>query len=227
MNKTAKSTDHGAKGRLARAQVASLLGVSDEEVAMMDGHQLHPTRTSSRVWQYRSDEVRAVLLQRAGLTERSSANGDPDDETAATVFALFEAKKSLPKVVMTTKKSPRTIWQLRAEYDEMRRSLLVPPRVLGQLATVLGRQVRQVDDLMPALCSALDARFEEGRVDSLEFGQVLDPATGKFRPVQPRKNPAPVSAPVQQAKPEQAGNGQHAEDGKPADALQGANDGEE
>lgn len=184
-----KSTNHSTTRKLSRAQVAKVLGVQDHEVAAMDGHQLHPARSSSRVWQYDVDEVGAVLQQRAAI---SKAPAEPDGATTAAVFALFEAKKTLPKIVVATQQPLSVVVDLRNKYDEWHRSITITASGVRRLCALLGQEFHKARELYPAVRRALEARLEEGRADCLDFGEVLDPVTGQLRPVGPKKTATPA-----------------------------------
>lgn len=189
-----KSTNQSATRKLSRAQVAKVLGVQDHEVAAMDGRQLHPTRSSSRAWQYDADEVGAVLHKKGETQTRSKSVTEPDGASTAAVFALFEARKSLPKVVVATQQPVSVVVDLRNQYDEMRGSITITPSGVRRLRAMLGQDFHNIRELFSAVRRALDARLEEGRADCLEFGEVLDPATGQLRPVAPKKAAADAIA---------------------------------
>jgi hypothetical protein len=172
---------------LSRSQVAVLLGATDRQVAKMDGRQLHPTRAPDRVWRYDPAEVRALLSGPGAASERGAPRALVDGEVTAEVFALFEAGKPLPQVAIATKQTAATIMQLRAEYDAMVGGLLLRADTVADLRTLAGADARTPRDLVAAIRRALDARFEEGRADAQDFGEVLDPATGQLRRVEPKK----------------------------------------
>lgn len=181
------SISPAARG-ITRSQVAELLGVSDRDVAKMDGRQLHPTRAPDRVWRYDLTEVRE-LIDKRGAGGRAEAP-EPDGETTAAVFTLFAARKPLTKVVVATKKPAGVVSHLRTLYDDMRGSLTIPASVLAELRKVLRAELRKPADLVAAILAALELRFEEGRADAHDFGQVLDPSTGQLRPVTVRQDSA-------------------------------------
>ena len=79
---------------LSRNQVAEILGVTDREVARMDGRQLHPTRAHDRVWRYDLAEVR-TLMARSTLESTGLDGPEPDGETTAKAFKLFGQRKPL------------------------------------------------------------------------------------------------------------------------------------
>ena len=180
-----KSTNHSTTRRLSRAQVAKVLGVQDHEVAAMDGRQLHPTRSKCRVWQYDADEVGAVMQQRTATLPKPTA--EPDGASTAAVFALFAAKRSVPKVVVATQQPLSVVADLRYKYDEWHRSITLTASAIRQLCALLGQEFHTLQELFPAVRRALEARLEEGRADCLDFGEVLDPVTGQLRPVGPKK----------------------------------------
>lgn len=179
-----KSTSHSTTRKLSRAQVAKIMGVPDYEVAAMDGQQLHPIRSRSRVWQYDVDEVGAAMKQK--MAALSKTHAEPDGATMAAVFALFEAKVSLPKIVVKTQQPLSLVVELRSKYDEWHKSVTISASAVRQLCALLGQEFHNARGLYPAVRRALEARLEEGRADCLEFGEVLDPITGKPRPVGPK-----------------------------------------
>ena len=187
-----KRTNHSTTKKLSRAQVAKVLGVQDYEVAAMDGKLLHPTRAKNRVWHYDVDEVGAVMQKRSAALSKASA--EPDGASQASVFALFAAKKSVPKVVVATKQPLSVVADLRHKYDEWQGSITITASGIRQLCALLGQEFHTSHELYPAVRRALEARLEEGRADCLEFGEVTDPVTGKLRPVGPKKTTTEVIA---------------------------------
>lgn len=183
---------------LTRQQVAEFLGVTDREVARMDGRQLHPTRAPDRVWRYDVAEVKELLAREMlNDVDRRDAT-DVDGETTATVFALFAARKPLAKVVIATRQPANVIKRLRAQYDDLRNSVTISPTLASELSATLGQPFRDGRDMLAAVRRALEIRFDEGRADAHEFGQVLDPSTGKLRPVAP---PSEATGPQQRSAP--------------------------
>lgn len=164
---------------LTRGQVAELLGIPESEVGRMDGRLLHPVRTGDRRWLYELSELR-------GLLDRSNGplRGSPvvTGETAAAVFELFEAGKSLPQVVIATKQAPLAVENLRVAYDRMARSMALPADAVSQLRSLIGIEFR-ADTLVKAVQVALSRVFREGREDGADFGVVRDPKTGEMRPI--------------------------------------------
>lgn len=181
-----KPVSPAARG-LSRSQVAELLGMSDREVAKMDGRQLHPTRAPDRVWRYDPAEVRALLVSALGGGDKAGLRPLVDGEITAAVFALFEAGKSLPQVAIATRQTATTIMHLRGEYDGMVGGLLLPTDAAAELRTLAGADARSAHDLVAALRRAFDARFEEGRAEAQDFGEILDPSTGSLRRVEPKR----------------------------------------
>jgi transcriptional regulator with XRE-family HTH domain len=166
---------------LTRAQVAELLGVTDRDVVKMHGRQLHPAHASNRLWLYEPREVRALLTGRPAAA--GNENTEPDGSVTAAAFALFGARKPLPAVVVELKVNASTALRLRAEYDEMRGSLLLPTGTVKQLRSVVGGDFRTPQELVAMLRDALEARFDDGWNEAQNCGAVVDPATGKLRPV--------------------------------------------
>lgn len=177
---------------LTRTQVAQLLEISDREVAKLDGRQLHPSRAPNRAWLYDPAEVRSVLMNAAAI-QTTELDGD----VTAAAFAMFEARKSLPKVVVALKAPAHVVMRLREQYDRMRGSLTLAGTALSALKRLLGESaLRDGNDVISATQRALEAKLEEGRLDATEFGVVLDETTGKMRPVVPlaRSAAAPVAS---------------------------------
>lgn len=176
----------------------------------MDGGRLHPIRGADRVWRYPIDEVRQ-LLQPAG---------EPglDGETAAAAFAMFESRKSVAKVVVALKRPPAMIIGLRREYDDMKNSLILPRVVVIDLRRMLGRDFRNGRELVEAIRDALDRSYQEGRSEAEECGRVLDPMTGKMRPVRFSDEDRPAQLSVPPSLPAEPGSGEA--DGSPGGSPQ-------
>jgi len=168
-----------ARRGLTRAQAAELLGVTEREVSRMDGRLLHPVRTADRRYLYDLAEVRAILARSGG---NDGARPIVSGETAAAVFELFEGGKTLPQVVIQTKETPTTISYLRAEYDRMVRSMVLPAETVSKLRQMLGVEFRP-DSLPDAVQHAISESFREGQTDATVLGEVLDRTTGKMRQI--------------------------------------------
>lgn len=205
----ARRSDSPAARGLSRSQAAEILGMTDREVAKLDGRQLHPTRAADRVWRYDPAEVRALLLNAAPGAPGASMRAAADGDVTAAVFALFEVAKTLPQVAITTKQTAATIIQLRAEYDAMNGSLVLLPDTVRELRLLTGTDARTGPEVVAAVRRALDARFEEGRADAHDFGEVLDPSTGELRKVPPRTRVEPKKGDGDE--PEDGGGGDHVE----------------
>lgn len=176
---------------LTRLQVAELLGITDRDVARMDGRQLHPTRALDRAWRYDAREVRALMLN--GPDARSAADApEPDGEVTAAAFALFQARKATYTAVIELRQPASVVQRLRAQYDDMRGSLALPAAVVGELRGSLERPFSTPRQLVEAVRDALEARFDEGRAEAQDCGAVLDPVSGKLRPVMPRQAELPA-----------------------------------
>ena len=87
--------------------------------------------------------------------------------------------------MIATKQTPATITHLRGEYDRMTGGLVISPDALGEIRSLVG-DATTGPALVQAIRRALDARFAEGCAEAQDFGEVLDPATGTLRRVQPR-----------------------------------------
>ena len=176
---------------LSRAQVAELLAISDVEVEKMHGRQLHPTRTTDRMWRYEIAEVRALILRSCREAEKLSEQPKIviDGETTAKVFDLFDARRPLTKIVVMTRQPADVIMKARAQYDEMRGSLTLLKSAVTALQALLGQGFRTSPELLAATRSALRKQFDEGFADANEYGVVLNTETGQMRPVVPRDAP--------------------------------------
>jgi hypothetical protein len=172
---------------MGRAQVAELLGVTEHDVAKLDGKQLHPTRASDRSWKYDPGEVRDLIDARLGVTAPRLTSG-ADGETTAAVFALFEEKQREPQVVIATKQTAATITALRAEYDRMIGSLTLDGDAVSELAAILGKSPASGPELVALVRARLDAARREALEEAMDFGEVVDHRTGE------RKRVAPAAA---------------------------------
>lgn len=171
--------------RLTRSQVSALLNMSPREVAKLDGRQLHPTRSSDRTWRYDCAEVRALLAPGSfGHTFDAKGHGIDGDMTAK-VFQHFLKRTPLAKVAVETKQTAQALQYLRAQYDELRGSITLPRKVIVELKDLVCQNFSTAPALLSAVRFALQARFEEGRADAHDFGQILDQTTGQLRPVSP------------------------------------------
>lgn len=184
-----KKVDSPTARGLSRAQVAEMLGVSDREVAKMDGRQLHPTRAPDRMWRYEIAEVRALVEVRgtASLAAPSEIEPAIEGKLSAAVFKLFEARKSLPKIVIATEQNPDTITALHGRYEKMRGLLVLPKAIVAEIHGMVDQAFATPRELVESLRTSLRSRFEQGLSEAHEFGQVTDPQTGKLRPVAPPK----------------------------------------
>jgi hypothetical protein len=169
---------------MGRAQVAELLGVTEHDVAKLDGKQLHPTRASDRSWKYEPGEVRALIDARLGLGGHRDVSG-ADGDTTAAVFALFEEKQREPQVVIATKQTAATITALRVEYDRMIGSLTLDGDVMGELGAVLGKVPATGTELVALVRARLEAARREALEEAMDFGEVVDPRTGERKRVAP------------------------------------------
>ncbi len=175
---------------LTRSQVADILGVTDRDVARMDGRQLHPTRTADRAWRYDAREVRAYLVSTVAA-RIADVHPEADGDTTAAAFTLFQTRKATASAVIELRQPVSVVLRLREQYDEMRGSLTLPASVLAELRACLEQGFSTPRALVKAVREALEARFDEGRAEAQDCGAVLDPATGKLRPVMPRAPRAP------------------------------------
>lgn len=162
-----KDVDQPTARWLTRAQVAELLGVADQEVAKMDGQQLHPLRAPDRVWRYPPSEVRALLVP---------GSGEITGSVAAQVFARFEANEPLAKIVIATEQLPATVLELRSQYAELAEGFVVPRQTAEDLSQIVGARVRCAAELVVAMRNALD--------EASGCGQILDRETGQYRRVE-------------------------------------------
>lgn len=167
---------------LKRTQVAVVLGLSNEQVAKMDGHELHPGRAKNRSWHYNADEVCAVLRKGMSSASPIAKMAEPDGKTTAAVFELFAARKSLVRVVIATKTAPGVVLALRHQYDALRGDMTFTREMVEQAKTLLDQPLRKGSHIVPALQRALDANFEAGRAQA-RLDRKLRETIGQQRPV--------------------------------------------
>ena len=173
---------------LTRRQVAALLGVSETEVKARDNEAFHPTKGADGSWRYPPEEVAAVLR---GLVAGDSG-AEPTGAVCAAAFELFEAGKKLPEVVIALKQPPALVRSLRSEYDVMAASLTITPVSVAHMAQALRTPIRDEAQLV-SLVADLGERFsreyqrgyDAGFADANDLGEIVDPLTGKPRPLKP------------------------------------------
>jgi hypothetical protein len=171
----------------SRLQVAALLGVSEDEVEAMHGHDLHPWQEKDRRWRYRPEEVARVVLARNAADPRSQG------KVAAAVFKLFKEGRNLADIVIETEQPTAEVKRLHAEYSALAGSLLVSRESVEALRASLGAPATATGD---ALATAVTREFErrlargreEGRAEAEaeDCGEVVDLKTGERRRVPPR-----------------------------------------
>jgi hypothetical protein len=173
---------------LTRRQVAALLGVSETEVKARDNEAFHPTKGADGSWRYPPEEVAAVLR---GLVVGDSG-AEPTGAVCAAAFELFQAEKKLPEVVIALKQPPALVRSLRSEYDVMAASLTITPVSVAHMAQALRTPIRDEAQLV-LLIADLGERFsreyqrgyDAGFADANDLGEIVDPLTGKPRPLKP------------------------------------------
>lgn len=169
--------------KLTRRQVAAVLAISEAEVRSKDNEILHPTKGSDGSWVYAAEEVGFVA--RGG---DSPANVPPTGATCAMAFELFAAGKSMSEVVIALKQQPAAVRTLRAEYDSMVGCLTLSKATVMLLEKASRSSVRdeqQLLDLIGGLRRECEAAYQEGYSDAGDWGEVLDPRTGKMKPLNP------------------------------------------
>ncbi len=173
---------------LTRRQVAALLGVSESEVKARDNVALHPIKGADGSWRYPPEEIAAILR---GLVVGDST-AEPSGAVCAAAFELFDAGKNLPSVVITLKQSPALVRSLRSEYDVMAASLTVTPASVAHIAQALGTPIRDeaqlvllIADLRERFGQEYQRGYDAGLADANDLGEIVDPITGKPRPLKP------------------------------------------
>jgi hypothetical protein len=173
---------------LTRRQVAALLGVSETEVKARDNEAFHPTKGADGSWRYPPEEVAAVLR---GLVVADSG-AEPPGAVCAAAFELFEAGKKLPEVVIALKQPPALVRSLRSEYDVMAASLTITPASVAHMAQALRTPIRDevhlvslVADLGERFSREYQRGYDAGFADASDLGEIVDPITGKSRPLKP------------------------------------------
>jgi hypothetical protein len=171
---------------LSRRQVAALLDVSEAEVKTRDNLTFHPSKAADGSYRYKPQEVAAVL--------RGIAGGDPGAEPNGAVcgaaFELFKDGKSLPEAVIALKQVPSVIRGLRVEYDAMTLCLTIGQPSIETLAKILRGRPRDeahLVELVTALSEQLGTEYrrghEDGVAEATDLGEIVDPSTGKKRPL--------------------------------------------
>jgi hypothetical protein len=162
---------------LARPQVAALAGVTEEQVEVMHGRDLHPVRAKDRSWRYPPREVAALV-----------AGGSTDGVVTAKVFSLFKQNVPMADVVIQTQQTVVRVKDLRAEYDELVGGLHLEAAAVAALGDLLGADTKSSSAaLLAAVKRRLEERFREGfregQDDVEDFGEVVDAETGERRRV--------------------------------------------
>jgi hypothetical protein len=171
---------------LSRRQVAAILKLTEAQVRADDNVVFHPTKAPDGSWKYAPEEVAAVLH---GGVDGDTA-GDASGAVCAAAFALFRAGKALADAVIELKQPPAVIRRLRAEYDLMAGCLTLDRSTLEALAKVLRGQPRDQANLVE-MVAALSERvrvehergYAAGLTEATDLGEIVDPATGKCRPL--------------------------------------------
>jgi hypothetical protein len=171
---------------LTRRQTAALLGVPEAEVKARDNEAFHPVKGPDGGWRYQPEEVAVVL--RGAFGDRPGA--EPTGSVCADAFELFQAGKKLTEVVIALKQPPALVRSLRAEFDAMALSLTIAPTSVETMAKVLGTTIRDEAHLV-ALVEAFSDRlrleyrngYGAGMTDANDLGEIVDPGTGKKRPL--------------------------------------------
>jgi hypothetical protein len=174
--------------KLTRSQAAAVLKLTEDDLKQRDGRDLHPQRGRDGSWLYEVSEVTALLTGAA----TTSATAEHDVLTAAS-FELFEKHVPLQRVAIQLKKSATTIMTLRKEYDALTGTLSFSREHRDRLMMVLGvpmHDPNQVIDRIAALAARVrgigsGAAASPDEEAGLDFGEVVDPATGERRSISP------------------------------------------
>jgi hypothetical protein len=173
---------------LTRRQVAALLGVSEGEIKARDNMAFHPVKGADGSWRYPPEEVAAILR---GLVVGDSG-AEPNGAVCAAAFELFQAGKNLPAVVIALKQPPALVRNLRSEYDVLAASLTVTPASVAHIAQVLeapipdeAQLVLLIADLRERFGQEYQRGYDAGLADANDLGEIVDPITGKPRPLKP------------------------------------------
>jgi len=166
--------------------VASLVGLTEEDLGRLDGKLLHPTQRHDRAWMYDPDEVRFLLGRRAPADVRNSK--DASGDVTAAVFGLFEEGKTLPQVVIATKQTAATVAELRRQYDGMLGAATLGGATVSKLRRLLdlpddGLTDHLTDVIEARLSERYQAGYRDGCEEAQDCGEIVDPTTGEVRKV--------------------------------------------
>jgi len=171
---------------LSRRQVAALLNESELEIKGRHDTTLHPIKGADGSWRYQPEEVAALLRGLSGGEPGVEANG----AVCSAGFELFRDGKSLTDVVITLRQTPAVVRNLRVEYDSMAACLTIGQEPLARLSGVLRatpRDEAQLFELVAGLAARAEQEYrrgyEEGLADATDLGEIVDPSTGKKRPL--------------------------------------------
>ncbi len=171
---------------LTRRQVAALLDETEAEVKGRDNVSFHPGKAGDGSYRYDPREVAAALRGVAG----GEPGAEPNGAVCGAAFELFRDGKSLPDAVIALKQVPAVVRGLRVEYDTMTSSLTIAPPSLEALSKALrvrprdeAHLVELVTTLSEQVASEYRRGHEDGIAEATDLGEIVDPNTGKKRPL--------------------------------------------
>jgi hypothetical protein len=150
----------------------------------------HPVKAADGSWRYPPEEIAAVLR---GLVA-DDATVEPNGAICAGAFQQFRDGKTLVDVVIGLKLEPPAVRRLRAEFDSMTGSLTLESAMLQAVGKLLGtvpKDGTNVVALVTALVEKAGSEYRRGYADGLseasDLGEIVDPDTGKKRPLAPHE----------------------------------------
>jgi hypothetical protein len=149
-----------------------------------------------------------------------------EGETASAAFSRLEAGENPARVVMDLKLNPLLVSDLKKTYDAMTGALTVPGTVRAEIAILVGRPIRTVDDLMAIVNLLVRARAPRQGTEAapassedVDFGSVVDPATGQKRVLTEKESEELLAALLAKWTKNPDGEGKKA--GSPAEPIGG------
>lgn len=167
-----------------RAQVAALLGISENEVEAMHGQELHPWQEKDRRWRYRPEEVARAILT------RNAADPHSEGKVAAKAFTMFQQQANLATVVVETEQPTSTVKRLFAEYTELAGGMLLSDASVAALRAVVGAEPAATGEaLVSAIAREVQRQYarglEDGRAEVEDVSEIIDRKTGERRRLPP------------------------------------------
>jgi len=151
-------------GWLTRETVARRLGITVSRLRQLEkAGELTPRPDFSG--RARFDPAIVEKFGRAQLSERpkSGSRRAPTGAECARIFRMFEERKALRDIVVETEQPPRVVLELRRQYAEMGRDLLIAPGAVEELRELLDWQGEGDKSLVAAVHKRLRYQFDRGR----------------------------------------------------------------